>query len=166
MPQEFSAGIVAFRGAENPKFLLLKYPKGYWGFSRGNIEPGEDSRTAAIRELKEETNLEPVKVFEGFKEIVGLFYRKECKKTPTATTPTQPATGEKALAASDKPEFVIVHKDITFYLAEVNDEEVKLTEHPEFGWFSFEEAMNKLQFKNDKELLKKVEEFLANYLKK
>jgi len=139
MPQEFSAGLIAFRKAENVKFLLLKYPKGYFSFSRGAIEQGEDSRTAAIREFKEETNLEPLKVFEGFKELVGLFYRKEGK---------------------------IIHKDITFYLAEAKEGEVKLTEHSDYGWFTFEEAMEKLQFKNDKEVMKKANEFLSQYYNK
>jgi 8-oxo-dGTP pyrophosphatase MutT (NUDIX family) len=137
MPQEFSAGIIAFREPQNPKFLLLKYTKGYWSFSRGGIEHGEDSRTAAIRELKEETNLEPAKIFDGFKETAGLFYRKEGK---------------------------IIHKDLTFYLAEAKEGEVKLTEHSDYGWFTFEEAMEKLQFKNDKEILKKANEFLKKYL--
>lgn len=139
MPQEFSAGLIAFRKAETVKFLLLKYTKGYWSFSKGQIESGEESRTAAIREFKEETNLEPLKVFEGFKELVGLFYRKEGK---------------------------IIHKDITFYLAEAKEGEIKLTEHSDYGWFTFEEAMEKLQFKNDKELLKKANDFLENYFEK
>ncbi len=136
MPQEFSAGLIAFIRAETIKFLLLKYPRGYFSFSRGAIEPGEDSRTAAIREFREETNLEPAKIFDGFKELVGLFYRKEGK---------------------------IVHKDITFYLAEAKEGEIKLTEHSDSGWFTFEEAMEKLQFKNDKEVLKKANEFLEKY---
>ncbi len=138
MPQEFSAGFVAFKKAENIKFLLLKYPKGYWGFSHGMIEKGESSYDAAVREFKEETGLEIKKIFEGFKEISGFFYRKEGK---------------------------IVHKEVTFYLGEAEEGEVKLTEHSDFGWFSFEEATEKLQFKNDKEILKKANDFLLQYFK-
>jgi len=138
MPQEFSAGVIAFKRAETIKFLLLKYSKGYWSFSHGQIEEGENSRDTAIREFKEETGLGVAKVFDGFKEVVGIFYRKEGK---------------------------IVHKDITFYLGEAEEGEVKLAEHADYGWFDFEEAMAKLQFKNDKETLKKANEFLNQYYK-
>jgi len=136
MPQEFSAGIIGFKMAEKPKFLLLKYRKGYWGFPRGHIEPGEDSKTAALRELKEETGLEAAKVFDGFKEIVGFFFRNEGK---------------------------IVHKDVTFYIAEMKEGEVKLTEHLDHGWFEYNDADKLLQFKNDREVLKKANDFLTAY---
>ena len=140
MPQEFSSGVIAFIKADKEvKYLLLRYTKGYWSFSHGAIEKGENSREAAYRELGEETGLEGLKPFEGFKTTVGLFYRKEGK---------------------------IVHKDITFYLAQAKSEDkdkVKLSEHEEYGWFAFDEALAKLQFKNDKETLKKANEFLVGY---
>jgi len=136
MPQEFSAGIIGFKRANGTKFLLLKYPKGYWGFSHGMIERGESSHDAAIREFKEETGLGLKKVFEGFKEISEFFYRKEGK---------------------------VVHKEVTFYLGESEEGEVKLTEHTDYGWFSFEESSEKLQFKNDKEILKRANDFLTKY---
>jgi len=138
MPQEFSAGIIGFKRAETLKFLLLKYPKGYWGFSHGQIEKGESSRDAAIREFKEETGLDIAKMFDGFKEIIEFFYKREGKT---------------------------VHKEITFYLGESKDGEVKLTEHTDYGWFDFDEALAKLQFKNDQEILKKANEFLIAFYK-
>ena len=136
MPQEFSAGFVAFKRAETIKFLLLKYTKGYWGFARGNIEPSEDSRTAALREFKEETGLGLKKIFEGFKEISEFFYRKEGK---------------------------IVHKEVTFYIGEAEEGEIKLQEHSDYGWFNYEDAIKNLQFKNDREILKKANDFLEAY---
>jgi len=136
MPQEFSSGIIAFRRAETIKFLLLNYPNGHWGFSKGNMEKGESSRETALREFKEETGLEIEKMFEGFKEMIEFFYRKEGR---------------------------IIHKDVTFYLGEASEGKVKLTEHDNFAWLGFEDALAKLKFKNDKELLEKAKKFLDNY---
>ncbi|MEM4336648.1 MAG: NUDIX domain-containing protein [Candidatus Woesearchaeota archaeon] len=140
MPQEFSAGVIVFLKEGNAiKYLLLRYTKGYWGFSKGNIEKGESSREAAYRELREETGISDAKPFEGFKERIEFFYR----------------SGKE-----------IVHKEVIFYLAEANEQykdKIKLTEHTDYCWVSFEEALSKLQFKNDKELLKKANNFLLAY---
>ncbi len=136
MPQEFSAGLIAFKRAETLKFLLLKYPGGYWGFPRGNVEEGENSRETAIREFKEETGLSQKKIFEGFKHRIEYFYRREGQT---------------------------IHKDVVFYLAEAEEGDVKLAEHTGYGWFSFEEAMEKLKFRNNKEALEKASQFLNEY---
>ena len=118
----------------------MKYTKGYWSFSHGQIDKGESSRDTAYREIKEEAGLDDLKPFEGFKTTIGLFYRKEG---------------------------TIVHKDITFYLAQAKLEDkdkVKLAEHTEYCWSAFDEAIAKLQFKNDKEVLAKVKEFSESIL--
>ena len=140
MPQEFSAGVIAFiKEGESIKYLLLKYTKGYWSFSREEIENGEKSRETAYREIKEETGLSDAKPFDGFKTSIEFFYRKEGQ---------------------------IVHKEIVFYLAQAKLEDkdkIKLTEHADYGWFAFDEAAAKLQFKNDKEVLKKANDFIMEY---
>lgn len=52
-----SAGIVPVRFiGEKPHFLLLR-AYNYWDFPKGLIEPGENPKAAAIRELEEETGL-------------------------------------------------------------------------------------------------------------
>ncbi|MBW3022806.1 NUDIX domain-containing protein [Candidatus Woesearchaeota archaeon] len=140
MPQEFSAGFIVYiKEGSEIKYLLIEYKGGYWGFSRGNIEKGEKSRDTAYRELKEETGLSDVRPLEGFKEIIEFFYRKEGQ---------------------------VIHKDVTFYLAEAKLEDkdkITLTEHYGYVWLTFEEATAKLKFKNDKEVLKKANEFLKEY---
>lgn len=35
---------------------------GSWGFPKGKIEPGEDARTAAVREVHEETGIDEIEV--------------------------------------------------------------------------------------------------------
>ena len=58
--REISAGIIIFRKTkEGPKFLLLYHGGRYWNFPKGKLEKEEDSYTAALREIKEETGLRP-----------------------------------------------------------------------------------------------------------
>ena len=43
---------------ENNKVLLIQQTKGHWGFPKGHMEEGETELQTAIREVKEETNLD------------------------------------------------------------------------------------------------------------
>lgn len=43
---------------ENNKVLLIKQTRGHWGFPKGHVEDNETERETAIREVKEETNLD------------------------------------------------------------------------------------------------------------
>lgn len=42
----------------NGKVLLVKQTKGHWGFPKGHVEANETEEETAIREVKEETNLD------------------------------------------------------------------------------------------------------------
>lgn len=55
--REVSAGGVVFRRTSSgPEFALIK-ATGRWSFPKGNIEKGETSEAAALREISEETGL-------------------------------------------------------------------------------------------------------------
>lgn len=44
--------------AEGPRWLIIRATKhGEWGFPKGHLDPGEDLRTAALRECAEETGI-------------------------------------------------------------------------------------------------------------
>ncbi len=81
MKQELCSGIIPIsRILDEIHLLLVQHRKGsYWGFPKGHVlNPEEDLQVAAIRELKEETNLEVL----HFLEIEPLqeqytFYREE-----------------------------------------------------------------------------------------
>ena len=72
-----AAGVLVVRGAplagggfgtESPReFLLLRRPKWY-DLPKGHVDPGEDERVAALRELHEEAGLGPddVRLVDGF----------------------------------------------------------------------------------------------------
>ena len=42
---------------ENKKVLLVQQKKGRWGFPKGHVENNETEKETALREVKEETNL-------------------------------------------------------------------------------------------------------------
>ena len=52
---EKSCGCVVI---EDGKVLLIQQRNGHWGFPKGHVEADETERNAAIRETKEETNIE------------------------------------------------------------------------------------------------------------
>ena len=52
-----SAGVVIVRRFDDQYRYLLLRAGHYWDFSKGMVEPGEDSLAAAIREVEEETTL-------------------------------------------------------------------------------------------------------------
>ena len=67
------------RTSEGIKYLILKRAKTkiyehLWQGVAGKIEKGEEAWEAAIRELKEETNLKPVTMF--IADHVSSFYEK------------------------------------------------------------------------------------------
>lgn len=75
---------------EDGKVLMVKQTKGHWGFPKGHIEDDETEVETAIREVKEETNID-VDIEENkrytmryatdkgnMKEIVYFVARKVC----------------------------------------------------------------------------------------
>ena len=81
MNYEKSCGGIVYRKFHgNTEILLIKHIKsGYWSFPKGHVEPGETEEQTAIREIKEETDIDAV--IEGdFREIVTYSPRKDSRK--------------------------------------------------------------------------------------
>lgn len=137
METEKSSGVVVFQEAQERKYLLLNYGKGYWGFAKGIIEEGESEEKAAKRELEEETRIRGASFINGFREeIKYFFYRK----------------GQ------------LVRKIVVYFLTRVENSRVTISnEHIGYIWLPYDEAIKNLNFKNTKELLKKAEEFLEKF---
>lgn len=55
LEKEKSCGCIII---EKDKVLLIQQTKGHWGFPKGHVEKGETEIETAIREVKEETNLD------------------------------------------------------------------------------------------------------------
>ncbi|GIW99472.1 MAG: DNA mismatch repair protein MutT [Pirellulaceae bacterium] len=63
-----AAGLVLLTRERPPRVLLLRHPK-RWDLPKGHVEPGEDLRTAAVRETEEETGIPPqaIEIDDGFR---------------------------------------------------------------------------------------------------
>ncbi|MGN1126472.1 MAG: bis(5'-nucleosyl)-tetraphosphatase [Ruminococcus sp.] len=61
--------LIFYRNKQGVRVLLVKNHNGrYWSFPKGHMELNETEKETAIREIKEETNLD-VKIIEGFREV-------------------------------------------------------------------------------------------------
>jgi len=61
--EEVSAGGIVFRrDGERTLFLLIRDSYRNWGFPKGHVEDGEELGTAALREVGEETGLDPLEL--------------------------------------------------------------------------------------------------------
>ena len=135
MLREKSCGAVVFLKKDNEtKFLLLNYAAGHWDFVKGNVEPKEAEKQTVTRELQEETGITDAKFIDGFREPIGYFYRRQG---------------------------LTVHKEVVFFIMETKTEQVQISfEHVGFIWLDYKHAMEKLTFKNAKDVMQKAHEFL------
>ena len=134
MFQEKSCGAVVFLKSPEVKYLLLRYGAGHWDFVKGNVEPNESEKETVIREIREETSIIDIRFIDDFREKIEYFYRRQ------GTT---------------------VHKEVVFFLAETRTEKVTLSfEHVGYIWLNYQNAMEKLTFKNAKNILQKAYKLL------
>lgn len=135
MLREKSCGAVVFLKKDNQtKYLLLNYAARHWDFVKGNVEPNEVEKQTVTRELHEETGITDAKFIDGFREPIGYFYRRQG---------------------------LTVHKEVVFFMMETKTEEVQISfEHVGFIWLDYKHAMEKLTFKNAKDVLQKAHDFL------
>lgn len=66
MKFEKSCGICVFK---DDNVLLVHHNLGHWGLPKGHVELNETEEETAIRETKEETNID-AKIIEGFREVI------------------------------------------------------------------------------------------------
>ena len=65
-----SCGFVAYKEIENERlYLIVRTSNGEYGFPKGHVENNETEHETAIRELKEETNIE-VQMIDGFRRQI------------------------------------------------------------------------------------------------
>ena len=133
--REKSCGAVVFiKKEDQTKYLLLNYAAGHWDFVKGNVEPNETEKETVIRELQEETGITDAQFIDGFKETIAYFYRRQG---------------------------LTVHKEVVFFIMETHTEKVELSfEHIGYIWLDYQHAMEKLTFKNAKDVLQKAHDFL------
>lgn len=65
---EKSCGVIVVN--DNNQILLVKHNLGHYGFPKGHMEKGESEIETAIREVKEETNID-VSIYEDKRYIIN-----------------------------------------------------------------------------------------------
>lgn len=136
---QLSCGAVIYhRDKEIPFYLLLKYPT-YWGFVKGLVEPGEDEERTIFREAAEEAGLYDLKIMPRFREVQHYFYKFE---------------GE------------LIRKDAVYFIAKTESWKVKIShEHETYKWCTYEDALQLMKLRANRELLTKAHFFILEYYK-
>ena len=137
MLSEKSCGAVVYsRSKSGLIYLLLQYEAGHWDFVKGNVEKGESEQETTIRELREETGITDAFFIDDFCQSISYFYKRKGST---------------------------VQKEVVFFLMETKTIKIELSfEHICFEWLPFEQAFEKLTFKNARDVLKKADNFLKN----
>ena len=132
---EKSCGIVLLN---SNKVLLLQHPdtttSGHWDFPKGHIEKGEDEIQTALRELKEETGIDKVKIIDDFHNLIS--YSKE----------------------------TILKEVVFFLGITNQEKVSISSEHQNFVWLEYESAYERLTYDNAKKTLKKAFDFYKKLL--
>lgn len=124
MLYEKSCGAIIIDG---DKILVIQQAEGHWGFPKGHVENDETEVQTAIREIKEETNLD-VEINENYR-YVEHYSPKE---------------------GVEKDVIYFIAKKIGGEI-KLQEEEVK-----NICWLSYEDALERLTYDNSKELLQNV----------
>lgn len=77
MKQEKSCGAVIFNHAN---VLLVRMRHGHWSFPKGHVEDNETETMTAIREAKEETDID-IEIIPGFREEIQYVVNQMSLKT-------------------------------------------------------------------------------------
>jgi 8-oxo-dGTP pyrophosphatase MutT (NUDIX family) len=139
MQLQFSAGIIVYYPSTKGRYyLVLQAASGYWGFAKGKIEKGESKKDAALRELKEESNLDST-IIDGFEHLLNYFFRDR--------------NGQ------------MIKKTVYFFVGEAKDNSVTLSqEHISYQWLLFQDAVQQVTYPNDRDVLIKADGFLTTKL--
>ena len=133
MIKEKSCGAVVYKKEEEKIYFLIEEMKaGHYSIPKGHVEKNETEIETALREIKEETNLE-VNLDSNFREVVSYSPYEGCIKDVV----------------------FFVAKAKTFDMKE------QLIEVTSLKWLEPVEAINILTFDSDKEVLKKALKYLG-----
>jgi bis(5'-nucleosidyl)-tetraphosphatase len=135
--EERSAGAVVYREAGEGRLFLLLQNAGKWDFPKGGVEKGESELQTVVREVEEETGLKDLTLVPGFRKVIEYFYRRDGKN---------------------------VHKQVVYLLGITSEDKVKISfEHQSFGWFPYQQALEKASYDNSKVTLTEAEKFIRAY---
>ncbi|MBO5377485.1 MAG: NUDIX domain-containing protein [Ruminiclostridium sp.] len=129
---EKTSGAVLYTDKDNERrYLLVKTKSGHIGFPKGHVEYGETEKESALREIMEETGIS-AELVDGFRMEYTFTTLENTEKTGA------------------------------FYLAfyEYKKSELQESEIDEEYLLPYEQALERLNWQQDKEILKGAESFL------
>lgn len=129
MKKEKSCGCIILN--DKKEILLILHNAGHWGLPKGHVEKDETEEETAIREVKEETNIDV---------IVDSNYRYSIEYNPKENV--------------EKEVIYFIAKNIS------NDDKPQLEEVKEIRWLDINNAIETITYENSKELLRKVKKDL------
>ena len=128
--------VIYHRDKGVPFYLLLKYPN-YWGFVKGMVEPGETEEDTINRESAEEAGLYDLKMMHGFREVQHYFHKFQEE---------------------------LIRSDAVFMIAKTESWKVKIShEHETYRWCTYEDALQLVKLRANRELLTKAHMFITEY---
>jgi 8-oxo-dGTP diphosphatase len=138
---QFSAGGVAFRLTTDGGVdvaLIAVGEKRRWQLPKGTIEKGEAPDMAALREVREEAGIQTEII--DLLDVIEYWYVGDSRGHPTR-----------------------FHKKVHFYLmkyyrGDVADHDDEVIEA---RWFSIDAAIDRLAFKNEREVVRRAKERIA-----
>ena len=131
MRREKSCGVVAYKTVNNVNYyLLIRAFNGDTGFPKGHVEAGESEEDTALRELKEETNVE-VEIIPGFRR--EMEYVIPSKKN--------------------------VSKTVVYFLGKCTNDRIipQRSEISEARFVAYEEALKIITFEDSRRILRDAE---------
>ena len=133
-----SCGVVIFNINKGvPEYLLVKYPT-YWGFVRGQVEPGETEEITAFREASEEAGISELLFVPGFREVSSYFFKR----------------GDD-----------IIRKDDVYLLARTRQWKFHIShEHEDIKWCNYEKALSLMKLRSLKSILKKAHSMIFAHM--
>ncbi len=135
MVYEKSCGFVAYKERQGMRlYLIIRASNGEYGFPKGHMECDETEYETAIRELKEETNIE-VQVIDGFRRQIEY----------------------------KLPNKVNVMKQSVYFLGKCTASDIvcQETEVSEAMFVPMEEALELLTFEATKKILKEADTYIG-----
>jgi len=126
MKYEKSCGAVIIK---EYNILLIEQKSGFYGFPKGHMEEFESEKETAIREVKEETNLD-IEILSDLRFPLSYLQKSDMKK-----------------------------EVVYFLAQPINEEvKIQESELSGYEWVNIDEVENKLTFDNMKEIWKLIKE--------
>lgn len=134
MKKEKSCGCVI---VDDNKVLLVKHNAGHWDFPKGHIENNETEEQTALREVKEETNIDVV---------IILGYRYTIEYSPKEN---------------------VLKEVVFFLANKISDElKPQESEISDIRWVEVNEAIEQITYDDSKNILRKIIKEVLPHFKK